>query len=88
MRAWTKQRHNTPDSACRNLLVGGCGLLIEERLCGEDHAAQAEAALRGLLVDERLLKRVRPLRRAEAFERGDFARPDGRLTGVTHDRIA
>src|SRR5206468_658816 len=47
----------------------------------QNHAAQAEAALRGLLVDEGLLNRMRSLDRAEAFERRDLRvgdRADGR----------
>jgi hypothetical protein len=43
---------------------------VQERLGGEDDAVQAEAALRRLGIDERLLKRVRPLDGAEPLERG------------------
>ena len=45
-----------------HLGVGGARIAVEQRLGGQDHAAQAEAALRGLLVDERLLQRMRPSR--------------------------
>ena len=67
-----KQRHSTPDSAWRISSSVAFGLLIEQRLGREDDAAQAEAALRRLLVDERLLDRMRTLGRAEPFERGDL----------------
>ena len=87
IRTLAKQRHSTPDSACWICVVGRARILVEERLGGQDDAAQAEAALRGLLVDERLLNRMRLLGRAQAFERRDLgtgdradrrdARPDG-----------
>jgi hypothetical protein len=52
-----------------DVVVGRCRRAIDERLGAQDDAAQAEAALRRLLVDERLLDRVRtvessPARRA------------------------
>src|SRR5262245_2117838 len=52
-----------------NVGVGCLRVLIEERLRREDHAAQAEAALRRPLVDEGLLDRMRLLGRAQPFER-------------------
>jgi hypothetical protein len=55
-----------------NLGVARLWILIEERLRRQNHAAQAETALRGLLVDERLLKRVWALDRAQPFERRDL----------------
>jgi hypothetical protein len=39
--------------------IGRFRVLIEKGLCSQHHPAQAEAALRRLLVDERLLKRMR-----------------------------
>src|SRR5947209_20202158 len=42
---------------------------LEQRLAGHDHAVDAVAALGGLLLDERLLERMRRARRAESFER-------------------
>ena len=42
-----------------NLGVGRLGILIEERLCREDDAVQAEPALRRLIVDEGALQRMR-----------------------------
>src|SRR5207245_2895985 len=48
------------------------GVLIEESLRRQDDAAEAKAALRRLLVDERFLNRVRVVRRTETFERGDL----------------
>src|SRR5436305_4470407 len=55
-------------------------ILIEECLRGQDDAVQAEAALRGTFVDERLLNRMRALRRAETFE-GDNLRVGDRTDG-------
>ncbi len=72
----TKQRHSTPDSACRISCVGGARVLVEEGLGGQDDAAQAEAALGGLFVDERLLNRMRLLGCPEALERRDRSRAD------------
>src|SRR5262249_24957110 len=60
-----------------DLGLTGLRVLIEERLGGQDDAAQAEAALRGLVVDERFLKRMRFLRRAEAVEGHDVGAVDG-----------
>src|SRR5437868_131058 len=45
----------------------------EQRLGGHDHAVEAVAALRGLLVDEGLLHDIRLIACAEAFERHDVA---------------
>ena len=42
-----------------DLGVGGFRVLIEEGLRRQDDAVEAEAALRRLLVDERLLNRMR-----------------------------
>src|ERR1700686_3242318 len=51
-------------------LVLGRMLVLREQDGGlHDHAVDAVAALRGLLVDEGLLKGVRLFRRAQAFER-------------------
>ena len=60
-------RQRLPD-----LRLGRLRILIQERLGRQDDAAQAEPALRRLLVDERLLERVRLLGRAEAVERRDL----------------
>src|SRR3990172_3876714 len=78
-----------------DLRVGGIGRPVEKRLRGQDDAVQAEAALRSLLVDERLLNRVRLRRRPESFERRDLgavkrgdrcdAGPDG---AAPHDHCA
>src|SRR4029450_13459616 len=46
--------------------------LIDERLRGQDDAVQAEPALRGLLLDERALDRMRTLGRSQTFERRDI----------------
>ena len=87
IRMCTKQRHSTPDSACLISARRRLRVLIEKCLRGQDHAVQAEAALRRLFVDERLLDRVRLLRRAETLERRD-ARAGNGETGVTHERTA
>ena len=80
-----KQRHRTPDSAWWMSSSVALGVRSTNALAGQDDAAQAEAALRRLLVDERLLDGMRPLGRAEAVERGDVgpatARPWSRTSG-------
>ena len=63
--------------------VRGLRVLIEVCLRREDDAAQAEAALRRLFVDERLLDRVRLFDRAEALERRDL-----RVRRLRHRRHA
>lgn len=55
-----------------NLLVCCLGIFVEQRLGGEDHAAQAEAALRGSFIDKRLLNGMRLFGSSQAFESGDF----------------
>ena len=45
----------------------------EQRRCLDDHAVDAEAALRGLFIDESLLHRRRLLQAAEPLERNDIA---------------
>ena len=47
------------------------GIAVEQRLRGDEDAREAVAALAGLLVDERLLQRMRLLGRAEPFDRRD-----------------
>src|SRR5215510_7658772 len=51
--------------------VGRLGVFLEHGRGGHDPAVDAIAALRHLLLDVRLLERVRLLRRAEAADRGD-----------------
>ena len=51
---------------------GRLRLAVEQLLGRHDHAVDAVAALRRLLVDEGLLQRVRLLERAEPLERGDL----------------
>src|SRR3989441_2561423 len=43
-----------------------------------DHAVDAVAAVHGLLIDKGLLHGMRPLRRAETFQRDDLLCPDRR----------
>src|SRR3954469_7214887 len=59
-----------------NFSVRSFRMFVEESRRGEDDAAQAEAALRRLQVDERTLKRVRGLWRSQSFERDHFGRAD------------
>src|SRR5262249_14285509 len=58
-------------------------VLREQRNRPNDHAVEAIAALRRLLVDERLLHRGRLLRTAEALERYDFSLSHGGELGLT-----
>ena len=55
-----------------NLVIGSFRILVEESFRGHNHGVNAEAALRGLLFDERALKRMRLFERADAFERCNF----------------
>src|SRR5262245_24262308 len=72
-----------------NLLVGGARVLVEEGFGGEHHAAQAKAALRGLLVDEGLLDRMWLLSCAESFERRDLGfRHGAHRRNAGSDRLA
>src|SRR5258706_5681551 len=56
-----------------DVLLGRIGLAIEQRLGRHHHAVAAEAALAGLLLDERLLQRMELLERAQALDGGDAA---------------
>src|ERR1035437_10809563 len=69
MRAWVPQRQRLLASAL--LMSASPGFFVLGEECGglHDHAVDAIAALRGLLVDERLLHRMALLGRAEAFQR-------------------
>src|SRR5882672_1559196 len=60
-----------PDLGLARLLVA-----VEQRLGQHDHAGDAVAALRRLLLNESGLQRVRSLDGAEAFERGDLRLPE------------
>src|SRR5207244_7145165 len=53
-------------------------VLVEERLCRDQDAREAIAALTGLLVEKRLLQRVWPLRSAEPLDRQHRLAGDGR----------
>ena len=67
-----------------DLRVGRVGVLVEQHLGGQDLAVLAEAALRHLLVDPRLLDRMQHAVFREPLERGDLGalhrrhRPDAR----------
>src|SRR3546814_21148732 len=71
-----------------DVAVARIGVFVEQRLRGHDHAVDAVAALRGLLVDEGLLARVRLVDRAEPFERRYLAacRPRHRPEADPGDR--
>src|SRR5712691_5829199 len=69
-----RMREAPTQDARQRLLDLGRGrmrLLIQQRFGGQDHTAQTKTALCRLLVDERLLQRMRPLERPEPFQRGD-----------------
>jgi hypothetical protein len=51
-------------------------IALEQRLRAHDHAGDAVAALRGLVLDERALQRPGMLGGAEAFDRAHVARTD------------
>src|SRR5579884_1481035 len=73
-----------------HILVTGGGVFVEHSFGGQNYAAQAEAALRGAFVDERLLNGMRLLGGAHAFECGEFGVPHrahGHHAG-THDFAA
>src|SRR5437870_7792948 len=42
-----------------NVRIGCFGIPVQVGFCGHDHAAEAKAALHGLLIDERFLNRMR-----------------------------
>src|ERR1700689_4430345 len=50
----------------------GLGILVEKNFGGKNHATQAIAALRGFLIDERLLNRMRLVDGSQTFERDDL----------------
>src|ERR1700756_1748991 len=57
----------------QRLLLGGPWIDREQRLGSHDHAVEAVAALRGLLIDESLLHRIGLVACTEALERHDVA---------------
>ena len=57
----------------QHLVLGRVWRALQQRLGRDDHAVEAIAALRGLLVDEGLLHGIGVLARAEAFERHNVA---------------
>ena len=71
MRLCAPQRHRLRSSAPRTSASLGSGLRFEQRGGGDQNAGDAVAALHGLLGDEGPLQRMRPLRRAETFDRRD-----------------
>ena len=54
-----------------DLLFGGLGIFVKERLSRHQHAVDAIAALHGLRVDESLLQTVWLLGGTQALKRGD-----------------
>ena len=50
-----------------DLVVGRIGILVEQRRGADDHPRDAVAALRGFLVDERLLDRMELVGRRRAL---------------------
>src|SRR5216684_2760033 len=57
----------------KHLAFAGMGVARQQRLGADDHAVEAIAALRSLLVDESLLYDVGMLAGAKTFERHDVA---------------
>src|SRR5690349_20748263 len=56
-----------------NLRLRRMRIARKQRLGAHDHAVEAVAALRGLLVDEGLLNRIGALARTKTFQRHDVA---------------
>src|ERR1051325_6482601 len=59
-----------------NLRLASFGILVQECLGRHDDAVQAEAALGGLLLDERLLDWMRLFGSADAFKSRDLGALD------------
>src|SRR6185437_878724 len=55
-----------------NLFAAGLGITIEKGLGGKNHAAETEAALGSLFVNEGLLNGMRLLRGAQTLQGHDF----------------
>ena len=53
-----------------NLFVACFWVFIKEGFCGQDHPAETESTLRGLLLDEDSLNRVRTIRSTQPFQSG------------------
>jgi hypothetical protein len=64
-------RERVPD-----ILLAGIWIAVQQNLCGHDHAVGAVSALSGLLVDERLLQRMRLLDGTQSLESGDLVFAD------------
>jgi len=56
-----------------NLIARGVWILIEQRFCRNENCRSAVAALRRPKISERLLQRMQPAIRAEAFYRFNFS---------------
>src|SRR5262249_33582785 len=65
-----------PRQRLLNVGIGCFGILIQVGFCGHDYAAEAKAALHGLLIDERFLNRVRLRARSQTLERCDLRSRD------------
>ena len=53
-------------------VLAGIWIVIQQNLCGHDHAVGAVPALSGLLVDERPLQRMKLLDGTHCLEGGDL----------------
>jgi hypothetical protein len=73
-----------------NLLIRGIGIYIENGLRCQDYATEAEPALGRSFLNKRLLDWVGLRRRAQAFQRDDFALTNGTYRHDTrpHDLAA
>ena len=72
------RRTDTAESARASLIssFAGVSITIQQSLCGHDHAIRAVTALRSLLIDERLLQRVRLLNRTQSLKSRDLVFAD------------
>ena len=92
IRVLAPHRHSTPDMRLPDVCLVRLRVAIQIRLRRQDDAAEAEATLHGLLVDERLLNRMGLLEAAESLERRRFCparnggdRRDARANGLPFD---
>src|SRR5437899_8505453 len=67
-----------PRQRLLNVRIGCFGIPVQVGFCGHDDAAEAKAALHGLLIDERFLNRMRLRARSQTFERRDLRARDVR----------
>src|SRR4051812_18046618 len=76
-----------PVQRLADLVIGGPGIALEQRLGRHQHAVAAVAALAGLLLDEGLLQRMGVVDGADALDRGDVALDLGKLPDARARRL-